>query len=73
MGECLNEASKHFFSEGEDKYSVADLFYAGVRCGKSCHEKQGEQKFEWIENDDEDLSSIAYKFIPEPVWNALEE
>ena len=44
VDECLNEASKHFFSEGEDKYSVADLFYAGVRCGKSWLEKQGEQK-----------------------------
>ena len=44
VDECLNEAAKHFFSEGEDKYSVADLFYAGVRCGKSWLEKQGEQK-----------------------------
>ena len=44
VDECLNEASKHFFSEGEDKYSVADLFYAGVRCGKSWLEKQGEKK-----------------------------
>lgn len=41
VDECLNEASKHFFSNGEDKYSVADLFYAGVRCGRL--EKQGEQ------------------------------
>lgn len=41
VDECLNDASKHFFSEGEDKYSVADLFYAGVRCGKSWFEKQG--------------------------------
>ncbi len=40
VDECLYEASKHFFSEGEDKYSVADLFYAGVRCGKSWLEKQ---------------------------------
>ena len=46
VDECLNEASKHFFSEGEDKYNVADLFYAGVRCGKSWIEKQGEQKYE---------------------------
>jgi len=44
VDECLNKASKHFFSEGEDKYSVADLFYAGVRCGKSWLEKQGEQE-----------------------------
>lgn len=44
VDECLNEASKHFFSEGENKYSVADLFYAGVRCGKSCLEKQVELK-----------------------------
>lgn len=35
VDECLNDAAKHFFSEGEDKYSVADLFYAGVRCGKN--------------------------------------
>lgn len=41
VDKCLNEASKHFFSEGEDAYSVADLFYAGVRCGKSWLEKQG--------------------------------
>ena len=40
VDECLNDASKHFFSEGEDKYNVADLFYAGVRCGKSWFEKQ---------------------------------
>ena len=43
VDKCLNEASKHFFSEGEDKYSVADLFYAGVKCGKAWLEKQGEQ------------------------------
>lgn len=48
VDECLNEASKHFFSEGEDKYSVADLFYAGVRCGQSWLEKQGEQD-NWAE------------------------
>ena len=46
VDKCLNEASKHFFSEGEDKYSVADLFYAGVKCGKAWLEKQGEQKQE---------------------------
>lgn len=44
VDECLNDAAKHFFSEGEDNYSVADLFYAGVKCGKSWLEKQGEQK-----------------------------
>ena len=49
VDECLNEASKHFFSEGEDKYSVADLFYAGVRCGKSWLEKQGEKSTDKIE------------------------
>lgn len=43
IDECLNEAAKHFFSEGEDKYSVADLFYAGVRCGESWLEKQDKQ------------------------------
>lgn len=41
---CLNEAAKHFFSEGKDKYSVADLFYAGVRCGQSWLEKQVEKQ-----------------------------
>lgn len=40
VDKCLNEAVKHFFSEGEDHYSVADLFYAGVRCGQS-----------WIKNN----------------------
>ena len=44
VDECLNEAAKHFFSEGEDKYTVADLFYAGVRCGQSWFKKQGKQK-----------------------------
>ena len=44
VDECLNEAVKHFYSEGEDKYSIADLFYAGVRCGQSWFGKQGEQK-----------------------------
>lgn len=41
VDECLNKAAEHFYSEGEDKYSVADLFYAGVRCGKSWIERQG--------------------------------
>ena len=50
VDECLNEAAKHFFSEGEDTYSVADLFYAGVRCGKSWVEKQGEQSIKWNKN-----------------------
>ena len=44
VDECLNDAAKHFFSEGEDNYSVADLFYAGVKCGKSWLEKQGRHK-----------------------------
>jgi len=44
VDKCLNDAAKHFFSEGEDKYNVADLFYAGVKCGQSLLEKQGEQK-----------------------------
>lgn len=44
VDECLNESAKHFFSEGVDKYSIADLFYAGIRCEKSWLEKQGEQK-----------------------------
>lgn len=46
IDECLNDASKHFFSEGEDKYNVADLFYAGVRCGKSWIEKQDRVKID---------------------------
>ena len=44
VDERLNEAAKHFFSDGEDKYSVADLFYAGVRCGQSWFEKQNEKQ-----------------------------
>lgn len=44
VDKCLNEAAKHFFSKREDKYSVADLFYAGVRCGKSWLEKQNKSK-----------------------------
>lgn len=50
VDECLSDAAKHFFSEGEDKYSVADLFYAGVKCGRSWLEKQGEQKLFDYEN-----------------------
>ena len=44
VDECLNDAAKHFFSKGEDNYSVADLFYAGVKCGQSWLEEQSEQK-----------------------------
>ncbi|MBO6273829.1 hypothetical protein J6O48_13815 [bacterium] len=43
VDECLYEAAKHFFSEGEDKYTVADLFYAGIRCVQSWLEKQAKQ------------------------------
>lgn len=68
VDECLNEASKHFFSDREDKYSVADLFYAGVRCGKSWLEKQGELKLAWSEEEQNRfakgvLSSCALSFI----------
>jgi hypothetical protein len=62
VDECLNEASKHFFSEGEDKYSVADLFYAGVRCGKSWLENQSEQKPAWSEEDERMLHTIIADF-----------
>lgn len=55
------------------KYNVSDISGWSKKELIAWLEKQGEQKFEWIENDDEDLSSIANKFIPEPVWNALEE
>ena len=62
IDECLNEASKHFFSEGEDTYSVADLFYAGVRCGQSWLKKQGEQitksKTDWSEKDETTLACL---------------
>ena len=82
VDECLNEASKHFFSEGEDKYSVADLFYAGVRCGKSWLEKQGRYKFEHVDDNatkvykNEDgthfnvsqLEKVAKK-EPNPAWS----
>lgn len=44
VDECLNEAAKHFFSEGKDKYTVADLFYAGIKCKEDWLKKQGEQK-----------------------------
>jgi len=62
--ECLNEASKHFFSEGEDKYSVADLFYAGVRCGKSWLEKQGGIDLEHYEDsENEKRKFVGYGFL----------
>ena len=59
VDECLNEAAKHFFSDGEDAYSVADLFYAGVRCGKSWLEKQTEQKPTELSEEDEEALEIA--------------
>ncbi len=81
VDECLNEAAKHFFSDGEDTYSVADLFYAGVRCGKTWIEKQGEQKqdpcehckdkclnchdFPCIEKREFELSKTALEVIKE--------
>ncbi len=43
VDECLNEAIKHFYSDGEDTYSDAELFYAGVRCGQSWFGKKYEQ------------------------------
>ena len=58
VDECLNEAATHFYSEGEDKYSVADLFYAGVRCGKSWIEKQG-QTFTKKDVDDAYLKGVC--------------
>ena len=59
VDECLNEAAKHFFSDGEDKYSVADLFYAGVRCGESWLEKQSKDKPDFRER---------YKKMTESEW-----
>ena len=71
VDECLNEASKHFFSEGEDKYSVADLFYAGVRCGKSWLERQGEYAIACSEEQMKVLNEIL-NFAANhenPYWN----
>lgn len=45
IDKCLNDAAKHFFSKGEDSYSVADLFRAGVKCGQSVLEKQEKQLY----------------------------
>ena len=67
IDECLNEAAKHFFSEGEDTYSVADLFYAGVRCGKSLFEKQGEQKVDYttlVETGNGGINALITKELP---------
>ena len=64
VDKCLNEAAKHFFSKGEDKYSVADLFYAGVRCGKSWLEKQYEQKSFNYENINIQQKDFAPKVEP---------
>lgn len=65
VDECLNEASKHFFSEGEDNYTVADLFYAGIKCWQSWLEKQSEQNPIWSKEDeyymDECIGAIATK------------
>ena len=38
VDECLNKAAKRFFPNGEDAYSVAGLFHAGVKCGVSLQE-----------------------------------
>ena len=59
VDECLFEASKHFHSTGEDAYSVADLFYAGVRCGINWTEKKG-QKSEWSEEDEKRIKRVIY-------------
>ena len=72
VDECLNEASKHFFSEGEDKYSVADLFYAGVRCGKSWLENQSEQKPAWSEEDERILDALITSLNNEVFAGRLE-
>jgi len=65
VDECLNEAAEHFFSEGEDKYSVADLFYAGVRCGQSWLKKQDEKPIIEMKSPEESLgiSSKEYNEI----------
>ena len=62
VDKCLNEAAKHFFSEGEDKYSVADLFYAGIKCGQSWLEKQSEQKYVLSEVDENIRKSLIENF-----------
>ena len=67
VDECLNEAAKHFFSDGEDAYSVADLFYAGVRCGKSWLEKQGVQKVSYttlVKTGDGGINALVTRELP---------
>lgn len=81
VDDCLNEAAKHYFSEGEDKYSVADLFYAGVRCGKSWCERQStadktycettEKAKKWTEADDNNV--IILKTICEEAKDGAEK
>lgn len=58
----LNEAAKHFFSEGEDKYSVADLFYAGVKCGENVVELYGKTVKE--ENENKPIERKEFTSIP---------
>jgi hypothetical protein len=69
VDECLNEAAKHFFSEGEDTYSVADLFYAGVRCGKSWLEKQGSEPNWYHHKVDLSNCSEEYRKAYYDGWN----
>ena len=39
VDECLNNAAQHYFSKGEDSYTLADMFYAGIRCERNYKEK----------------------------------
>lgn len=32
---CLNDAVDRYFSDDRDSYTIADVFYAGLRCGKN--------------------------------------
>jgi len=32
---CLNDAVDRYFSDERDSYTIADVFYAGLRCGKN--------------------------------------
>lgn len=66
VDECLNEAAKHFFSEGIDKYSIADLFYAGIKCKEDWLEKQGKQKSAW--NEDDKIRKDLIAFL-EDIWH----
>lgn len=35
VDECLTDAAKHYFSRGNDTYTLADVFYAGMLCERN--------------------------------------